>query len=138
MSEASTARRVGDEGTRQRYSLMDLARQIPDAIELGRGDPDLPTPTHIVAAAKVAIDRGLEEISDPAGLPALRRAIAEKLWRENGVAVDSAAGVVVTTGGQEALFLLMQTVLRPGDEILVPDPAIPPTMWRSRWPAVCW
>jgi len=122
MSETSTAPRVSDEGTRQRYSLMELARRIPNAIELGRGDPDLATPAHIVEAAKAAIDRGVEEISDPAGLPALRLAIAEKLRHENGVPVDGAAGVVVTTGGQEALFLLMQTVLRPGDEILVPDP----------------
>ena len=119
---AAREQQVTDEGTRQRYSLMDLARQIPDAIELGRGDPDLATPAHIVVAAKEAIDRGVEEISDPAGLPSLRSAIAEKLARDNGVEVDPAAGVVVTTGGQEALFLLMQAILRPGDEILVPDP----------------
>jgi len=114
--------RVSNEGTRQRYNLMDLARQIPDAIELGRGDPDLATPPHIIAAAKEAIDRGAQEISDPAGLPELRSAIADKLARENGVRVDAAHGVVVTTGGQEALFLLIQTILKPGDEIIVPDP----------------
>jgi aminotransferase len=114
--------RVTDEGTRQRYNLVDIAQTIPDVIALGRGDPDLPTPAHIVEAAKTAIDRGVEEISDPAGLPLLRAAIAEKLFRENGVTVDPVAGVVVTTGGQEALFLLVQTILRPGDEILVPDP----------------
>jgi aminotransferase len=114
--------RVTDEGTRQRYNLVDIAQTIPDVIALGRGDPDLPTPAHIVEAAKTAIDRGVEEISDPAGLPLLRAAIAEKLFRENAVTVDPVAGVVVTTGGQEALFLLVQTILRPGDEILVPDP----------------
>jgi aminotransferase len=101
---------------------MDIAQTIPDVIALGRGDPDLPTPAHIVEAAKAAIDRGIEEISDPAGLPTLRKAICEKLARENGVRVDPASEVVVTTGGQEALFLLVQTILEPGDEILVPDP----------------
>ncbi|MDB5075422.1 MAG: pyridoxal phosphate-dependent aminotransferase [Chloroflexi bacterium] len=119
---AAQASKVSDEGTRRRYDLMDMARRIPDVIELGRGDPDLATPTHIVAAAKEAIDRGVAEISDPAGLPELRRAIAEKLARDNGVTVDPKDGVVVTSGGQEALFLLVQTILGPGDEIIVPDP----------------
>ncbi|MDB5058061.1 MAG: pyridoxal phosphate-dependent aminotransferase, partial [Chloroflexi bacterium] len=119
---AAQASKVSDEGTRRRYDLMDMARRIPDVIELGRGDPDLATPAHIVAAAKEAIDRGVAEISDPSGLPELRRAIAEKLDRDNGVTVDPKDGVVVTSGGQEALFLLVQTILRPGDEIIVPDP----------------
>ncbi len=114
--------RVSDEGTRQRYDLMDLAQGIPDVIALGRGDPDLATPHHIVEAAKQAIDRGVEQTSDPAGFLELRAAISEKLARDNGVQVDPAHEVVVTTGGQEALFLLMQAILEPGDEILVPDP----------------
>ncbi len=119
---AAQANRISDEGTRKRYNLMEMARGIPDVIELGRGDPDLATPDHIIAAAKEAIDRGVEEISDPAGLPELRQAIAEKLLRDNGVPVDPKHGVVVTSGGQEALFLIVQTILRPGDEIIVPDP----------------
>jgi aminotransferase len=115
--------RLADGGTRVRYDLMDLAARIDDVILLGRGDPDLPTPPHIVAAAKAAIDRGdADRVSDPAGLPELRRAVADKLWRENGVRVDGEAGVVVTTGGQEGLFLAVQALLEPGDEILVPDP----------------
>jgi aminotransferase len=119
---AAQANRISDEGTRKRYDLMEMARGIPDVIELGRGDPDLATPAHIIAAAKEAIDRGVEEISDPAGLPELRQAIAEKLFRDNGVSVDPKNGVVVTSGGQEALFLIVQTILRSGDEIIVPDP----------------
>ena len=114
--------RLDDEGTRQRYDLLERAESMTGVIALGRGDPDLPTPEHIVDAAKRAIDRGADEVSDPAGLPELRRAIAAKLLRENGVTVDPAAGVVVTTGGQEGLFLLVQAILEPGDEILVPDP----------------
>jgi aminotransferase len=114
--------RLDDEGTRQRYDLLERSETMTGVIALGRGDPDLPTPEHIVAAAKRAIDRGVDEVSDPAGLPELRRAIAAKLLRENGVTVDPAGGVVVTTGGQEGLFLLVQAILEPGDEILVPDP----------------
>jgi aminotransferase len=114
--------RISDEGTRQRYDLMELAQRMPDVIALGRGDPDLATPEHIVAAAKEAIDQGVEEPSDPAGLLEFRSTIAEKLARENGVEADPRHEIVVTTGGQEALFLLMQAMLAPGDEILVPDP----------------
>jgi aminotransferase len=114
--------RLDDEGTRQRYDLLERSESMTGVIALGRGDPDLPTPEHIVDAAKRAIDRGVDEVSDPAGLTELRRAIAAKLLRENGVTVDPAGGVVVTTGGQEGLFLLVQAILDPGDEILVPDP----------------
>jgi aminotransferase len=114
--------RLDDEGTRQRYDLLERSESMTGVIALGRGDPDLPTPEHIVGAAKRAIDRGVDEVSDPAGLSELRRAIAAKLLRENGVTVDPAGGVVVTTGGQEGLFLLVQAILDPGDEILVPDP----------------
>jgi aminotransferase len=114
--------RLDDEGTRQRYDLLERSESMTGVIALGRGDPDLPTPEHIVDAAKRAIDRGVDEVSDPAGLTELRRAIAAKLLRENGVTVDPASGVVVTTGGQEGLFLLVQAILDPGDEILVPDP----------------
>lgn len=114
--------RLKDTGTKVRYDLLDLAAEIDDVIALGRGDPDLPTPEHIVAAAKAAIDRGVDGVSDPAGLPELRAAVADKLRRENGVHVEGEDGVVVTTGGQEGLFLAVQALLQPGDEILVPDP----------------
>lgn len=115
-------RAVASEGTQLRYKLMELADQIPDVIALGRGDPDLDTPDHIVAAAQEAIRDGRADIpAPPAGLPQLREAIAQKLRRDNEIPVD-AAGVLVTSGGQEGLYLLIQALLDPGDEILVPDP----------------
>lgn len=101
---------------------MQEAAGIGDVISLGLTDPDLPTPAHIVEAAKRAIDSGSCDVTgDPAGLPRLRVAVAEKLWNENGVAA-SPSGVVITTGGQEGLFLALQAILRPGHEVLVPDP----------------
>jgi aspartate/methionine/tyrosine aminotransferase len=116
---------VDDAGTRLRYELMDLAATIDDVIPLGLGDPDLPTPAHVVAAAKRAIDDGIVDgLGDAAGLPELRAVIADKLWRENSVPVEP-DGVVVSTGGQEGLFLVVQAILRPGDEVLVPDPRYP-------------
>jgi aspartate/methionine/tyrosine aminotransferase len=115
-------RAVAADGTKLRYALMELAGQIPDAITLGRGDPDLDTPSHVIAAARAAILDGRADLPLPvAGLPALREAVAENLRRQNGVPVQR-EDILITDGGQEALYLLMQTLLDPGDEILVPDP----------------
>lgn len=109
------------EGTALRYDLMDLASKLTDVISLGRGDPDLPTPAYIIEAAKRKAAEKHLALSPVKGLIELRRAIADKLQRDNGLAVGP-ENILVTTGGQEALFLLIQTLLDPGDEILVPDP----------------
>ncbi len=115
-------RAVASDGTKLRYAFMELAADIPDAIALGRGDPDLDTPEHVIAAAKAAVHDGGADVPTPAaGLPALRAAVAAKLRADNGIPVDS-DGVLITGGGQEGLYLLIQTLLDPGDEILVPDP----------------
>jgi len=115
-------RAVAADGTKLRYALMDLAGQIPDAITLGRGDPDLNTPDHVIAAARAAILDGRADLPLPvAGLPQLREAAADNLRRSNGIPVGR-EDILITDGGQEALYLLMQALLDPGDEILVPDP----------------
>lgn len=108
-------------GTGIRYTLMELAAGMTDVISLGRGDPDLPTPEHIVAAAREAVEHGRLDLAPAEGLPSLRAAIAQKLQTDNdlNLAPDN---VLVTAGVQEALFILMQGILNPGDEILVPDP----------------
>lgn len=108
------------DGAKLRYALMDLAKEIPDAIALGRGDPDLPTPDFIVEAARRAASGPLA-VAPIEGLAELRAAIAANSIRDHGLAVK-AENVLVTTGGQEALFLVMNALLNPGDEILVPDP----------------
>ncbi|MCB9139109.1 MAG: pyridoxal phosphate-dependent aminotransferase [Caldilineaceae bacterium] len=115
-------RRVANDGTALRYALMELAAETPDVIALGRGDPDMDTPEHIIAAAQEAVRSGLaDRPAPPSGLPELRAAIAEKLRRDNNIPADDDC-VLVTSGGQEALFLIMQALLNPGDEVLVPDP----------------
>src|SRR5688572_22462986 len=108
-------RKVASDGTALRYALMEMSGA--DVIALGRGDPDLPTPQHIIEAAKKAVRDGAVPVSPVAGLPELRAAIAEKLRRENGLTDISAENVIVTTGGQEGLFLIMQVLLNPGDEV---------------------
>jgi len=116
-----SVRAVASDGTKLRYALMELANEFKDAITLGRGDPDLDTPAHIVAAAEDAMRKQYTAPTPVAGLPELREAIAQKLNRENGLSVER-DNVIVTTGGQEGLFLIMQALLDPGDEVLVPDP----------------
>ena len=91
-------------------------------ITISSGTPDYPTPPHIIEAAKEALDHNQTTYTQWAGLPELRRAIAEKLARDNGIAVDSDAEVLVTTGTQEALQVVCKMLLDPGDEILIHAP----------------
>jgi aminotransferase len=107
---------------RPRNALLEAARQYPDLISFGRGDPDLPTPGHIVAAAKRALDEGHTHYTHLHGAPELRRALAEKLERDNGIDADPETEILVTTGAQEALYLVVQALLDVGDELLIPDP----------------
>ena len=115
-------RAVAADGTKLRYALMELAAKIPDAITLGRGDPDLDTPPHVLQAARAAVLDGRADRPIPTqGLDALREAVAANVRKNNGIPAGP-ADVLITDGGQEALYLVMQTLLDPGDEILVPDP----------------
>ena len=114
-------RAVAADGTQLRYALMEMARAMDNVIALGRGDPDLDTPPHIVAAAKRAIRDGRSGPTPVKGMEELRAAIAEHMHEVNGLLV-AANNVMVTTGGQEGLFLAIQALIDPGDEILVPDP----------------
>ena len=111
-----------DQGTNLLYKLIGEARGYDDVIVMGRGDPDFDTPPHIVAAAKDAMIHRHAEYTPPEGLPALREAIAERVKRVNNIDVDPATEVVVTNGGQEALFLMVLATVGPGDEMIVPEP----------------
>lgn len=109
-------------GTSLLYSLMAEAAGYDDTIVMGRGDPDFDTPAHIIAAAKEAMVQHHSDTAPPEGLLALRQAIAKRVERVNGVAYDPETEVVVTNGGQEALFLMVLALIGPGDEIIVPEP----------------
>ncbi|HYM68392.1 MAG TPA: pyridoxal phosphate-dependent aminotransferase [bacterium] len=102
--------------------LMDLLRQRPDGIGLGRGDPDLPTPAHILAAGRDALAKGMTKYTALRGISELRRAVADKLRRDNAIEVDPDTEVAITTGTQEAVFVALCALLNPGDEILLADP----------------
>jgi aminotransferase len=104
------------------FELQALAAERPNTIKLGMGQPDIPTPKHIVDAAKKALDEGQTVYTAPAGLIELREAIAEKLQADNGLTYDPATEIIVTTGAQEAIAVVMQTLLDPGDEVLIASP----------------
>src|SRR4029453_9523347 len=91
-------------------------------IGFGAGEPDFPTPDHIVAAAiEAARNPRYHKYTPAAGLPDLRDAIAAKTKRDSGYDV-TAAQVVVTNGGKHAIFNSFTTLLDPGDEVLLPAP----------------
>jgi aspartate aminotransferase len=98
-----------------------LAAEGRDIIALSAGEPDFDTPDHVKAAAKSAIDRGETKYTSPEGLPELRRAVADKFRRENGLDV-APSQVVVSTGGKQVLFNALVATLNPGDEVIVPAP----------------
>ncbi|HEX2296304.1 MAG TPA: pyridoxal phosphate-dependent aminotransferase [Actinomycetota bacterium] len=93
-----------------------------NVIGFGAGEPDFPTPAHIVEAAAEATRHPVYHRYTPApGLPELRAAIARKTQRDSGYAVQPEQ-VLVSNGGKHALFNAFLTVLDEGDEVLVPAP----------------
>ena len=91
-------------------------------IGFGAGEPDFPTPDHIVeAAARAAHVPTIHQYTPAAGLPDLRAAIAAKTKRDSGYDVP-ADHVLVANGGKQALFNTFLTLIDPGDEVIVPAP----------------
>ena len=91
-------------------------------VGFGAGEPDFPTPAHIVEAAVAACrEPKAHKYSPIPGLPELREAIAAKTARDSGYAVE-AAQVLVTNGGKQAIYNAFAALLDPGDEVIVPAP----------------
>ena len=101
-----------------------------DIIDMGVGEPDFDTPKHIVEAGCSSIRMGETRYAPTAGIPELRRAIAEKLSRENSLHA-TADDVVVTPGAKMAVFAAIQALLQEGDECLLIGPS-----WVSYEPCV--
>jgi aspartate aminotransferase len=99
-----------------------LAAAGRPVIGFGAGEPDFPTPDYIVDAAVAACREAKWHRYTPAGgLPELKEAIAAKTARDSGYSV-SAAQVLVTNGGKQALYNAFATLLDPGDEVILPAP----------------
>ena len=91
-------------------------------IVFGAGEPDFPTPDYIVdAAVEAARQPAMHRYTPAGGLPALKEAIVAKTARDSGLAA-TAANVLVTNGGKQAIYEAFATMLDPGDEVLVPAP----------------
>jgi len=97
-----------------------------DIIDLGMGNPDSPTPGHIVdKLIETARDPKAHRYSTSRGIPGLRRALAGYYARRFGVRLDPETEVCVTLGSKEGLANLAQAITTPGDTILVPNPSYP-------------
>lgn len=108
----------------QKATALEAAGKKVIHFEIGR--PDFDTPAHIKEAAKAALDKGQVHYSPNNGLPALREALAMRLQLDKGLAYDPENELIITAGGQEALYLSLMSVLDEGDEVLVPDPCFGP------------
>ncbi|RKR36154.1 pyridoxal phosphate-dependent aminotransferase [Paraburkholderia sp. BL17N1] len=92
-----------------------------DIVDFTIGEPDLATPSHVIEAAVTALRDGDTKYTGSSGTPQLRKAIAEKLARDNGLDY-SAENVVVGTGGKHIIFHALAVTLNHGDEVIIPAP----------------
>ncbi len=100
----------------------ELKAQGIDVINLSVGEPDFNTPDHIKEAAKRAIDDNFSFYSPVPGYMSLRKAVSEKLLRENGVSFRPEQ-IVVSGGAKQALCNVILATVNPGDEVIIPTPA---------------
>ncbi len=105
---------------------MELAASVPDVLHLEVGEPNFPTPPHVVEAAAEAAREGHTRYTASRGYPELRQAIADKLTSMNGMTVGIDQ-IVVTSGAVTALFEAFMAILEPADAVLLPDPGWPNT-----------
>jgi aspartate/methionine/tyrosine aminotransferase len=119
---ARSVRNIPQSGIRQ---LAEIAMSMDGVLRLYFGESNLPTPDYIKQAAIRAIGEGYTFYTENAGLPSLRRAIAEHYRRLQGVELDPAREIVVTASGVQALNLGIRCALDPGDEALALTPAWP-------------
>ena len=104
----------------------ELRAEGADIIDLGMGNPDLPTPAHIIEKlAETARKPDVHGYSASRGIPGLRRALVDYYKRRFDVALDKDREVVVTLGSKEGFANLAQAITAPGDIILAPDPSYP-------------
>ncbi len=106
---------------RLREHQMRRAATLEGVIDLSSGDPDLPTPPHVIKAAQHALQERQTRYTHWQGIPELRRAIAQKLQRDNALTYLPEE-IAVTGGAEEALYVAIMALVEPGDEVLFADP----------------
>ena len=123
-SSAPLSRRASEARRSAIREVFDAANRIPDAIRLEIGEPSFHTPGFVVEAALEAARAGHTGYTPNGGYASLREALAAKIERVDGYAVDPGS-VVVTPGAMNALFSIYLALLEPGDEVLLPTPGFP-------------
>jgi len=122
------AERMARLGTESAFDVLARAQALTaegrDIINLGIGQPDFPTPPHIVEAGIKALRDGHHGYTPANGIPALREAVAADLHRRHGVEVDP-GHVVIVPGGKPTMFFAVLMFGQAGNEILYPDPGFP-------------
>ena len=106
--------------------IRDMMYSVSDPYRLDQGDISFDAPDTVKSAMTRAIADNRSHYVQTNGLPRLRELIAAKLRKKNGIPVGDPDEVLVTNGGIHGLYLLCQSILEPGDEVIVPDPAWPP------------
>jgi aspartate/methionine/tyrosine aminotransferase len=119
---------MGRIGVESAFDVLLRARALEargkSVIHLEIGEPDFPTPPHVVEAAKQALDEGWTHYGPTQGQPELREAIAEYVSTTRGISVGPER-VCVVPGGKPIIFFPMLAVLEPGDEVIYPNPSFP-------------
>jgi aspartate aminotransferase len=102
----------------------ELERQGKHVIHLEIGEPDFPTPAHIIEAAKRALDEGYTHYGPTQGLPELRESVARYISSTRNIRVGP-EHVSIVPGGKPIIFFPMLALIEPGDEVIYPDPGFP-------------
>jgi len=102
--------------------MFNRAMGMQDVVSFTVGEPDFPTPPHIVEAAVEALRRGEHKYTPNAGILPLRQAISRHTQQTHGLLYEPESEIIATAGGMEALYLTMLAILDPGDEVLLGDP----------------
>lgn len=122
------AERMGRLGTETAFDVLVRARALEargrHIIHLEIGEPDFPTPRHVVEAAKQALDEGWTHYGPPQGYPELREAVASYISRTRAIDARPEC-VAIVPGGKPILFFPMLALVEPGDEVIYPNPGFP-------------
>ncbi len=105
------------------FTTMSALAQAHDAINLAQGFPDFDCDAELQDLVHHYMRKGLNQYAPMAGVPQLRQAIAQKIARTQQISVDPEQEVTVTAGATEALFVAISALVRPGDEVIILEPA---------------
>jgi aminotransferase len=102
--------------------FFEIVQSMSDVISLGIGEPDFVTPWHIREAAIYSLEKGRTGYTSNLGLPRLRRAISDTVFKATGQRYDPPSEILVSVGVSEAIDIALRAILNPGDEVLYHEP----------------